>query len=339
MASKEINIDGKKKVLIIHHWDCDGLCSAALISGYLKEINSEIKIEFFLPKIGYYFFQEDDFLKIKKIGPDLIFIIDMAFQVRDVIKLKTFVEKLYIFDHHKQEIIKEVNHSNPFSSNNIDSLSFPSTGWVVNDFFKKEQNLLSVLGAIGDQESKVSENPVVKKILNESGFSFDDCTKIVQSIDSCYITDNAEEIYRVIDILKNKELDIRSILDNSQFLKNKKIINKKIEEIMDENFLKDDIKKIIFKRIKCNFQIISGITRKISAGFPDYLVITINESDNDLANIYFRTGNLNADLTPIISYAKSKKYNAGGKKEVVGIFCPLLKVEEALKDILSILKR
>ena len=308
-----------------------------MLSNYLEEINNFINIEYFLPEIGHYFLEDKDFLKIKTIAPDKIFIVDIALQKKDVIKLKSLAKDLLIFDHHKQEKIKNVKHFNPLTDFKINSLQYPSTGWVINGFFKKDQDILSVLGAIGDQESRVMENSDVKRIFNETGFSFTECTNIVKSIDSFYITGNVEEIHMIIKVLKNGINDIRSILTNTIILKNKEIISNEINKVTNEGFSRDNLKKIIIKRLKSKFNIISEVSRKMSAEFPDYLVITIDENNNNLANIYFRTGKLNADLTPIINYAKNKSYNTGGKKEVVGIFCPYEKINEVINDSINIL--
>jgi len=333
----KISLKNKDKVLVLHHWDCDGLCSAAMMFNYLKEINGTIDVVYFLPGLGHYFLVEKDFLKIQNIKPDIIFIVDMALQKKDILVLKSMTNELYIFDHHKQQRITEVNHINPQTTGNINSLDYPSAGWVINDFFKKGQNILSVLGAIGDQESRVKNNNVIKTILDATSLTFSDCSRIIENIDSCYVTGNKEEMYYIVEIMKNKTPDLNSILKNSELLKNKKLIKNSINKIIDEGFIQDDEKGIIIKWISSNFHIISDITRKLSKKYPEYLIITVNKDDNDLANMYFRTADPKEDLSPILNYAKANGYNAGGKKEVVGIFCPVTKIEEVIKDTLNIL--
>ena len=335
MNRLEINLSNTDKVLVIHHWDCDGLCSAVLLHNYLEEIDSRIKVEYFLPEIGHYFLEEEDFEKVKKINPDRIFITDMALQKKDIHRLKDLTTELCVFDHHKQEKINGIKHINPFTDNNIDSLEYPSTGWVINNFFNKDQNLLSTLGAIGDQEEKIKDNPEVKRILSETGLSFDDCTNIVRNIDSYYILNNVEKIHYVLNFLKDNLKNIKTGL-SGEIISNKKIIDEEINNIMDDGFSIDKKRRIIIKRIDSDFQVISNISRKIAKEFPDYLVIVINNNSSTLANIYFRNNGPDADLTSIMDYAKGKNYNAGGKKEVVGIFCPVSEVEEVVKDAIDI---
>jgi hypothetical protein len=40
----------------------------------------------------------------------------------------------------------------------------------------------------------------------------------------------------------------------------------------------------------------------------------------------------------LLEYAKQNGYNAGGKNEVVGIFCPVRKVTDIINDAKNILK-
>jgi len=309
-----------------------------MIFNYLKELNGNICPGFFLPEIGHYYLNEKDFLKIKNKKPDLIFIIDLALQEQDVLTLSSFSKNLFIFDHHKQKKIGSVNHINPQTDENKKSADYPSAGWVINDFFNKEQNVLSMLGAIGDQGEKVRHNPDIIKILHRFGSSFDECREIVRYIDSCYIANNRENIYRVMDILGKKPDDIRDILTDPGILRNLETVNKEIERILKEPHQKDGKKKIILKNIKSSFHIISDVCRILSEQYPDFLVIIINSSGKDIANIYFRTGSNRTDLTPLLEYAKQNGYNAGGKNEVVGIFCPVRKVTDIINDAKNILK-
>lgn len=334
---KKIKLKDLDKILILHHWDCDGLCSAAMMNNYLKEINKCINIEFFLPEIGHYFLDEADFLKIKEHEPDIIFIVDMALQKKDVLKLHSLTKDLFIFDHHKQSEITEVNHFNPLADTGISSLDYPSTGWVINDFFEKEQNLLSVLGAIGDQEERVKSNKVIQQILQEEGLQYSNCVYTVKTIDSCYIVNDREMIHWMIGVLIEGDKNLALIQKNPRILENTGIINEEINREIGKALAKDEKRKIIFKELDSEFHIISDISRRLSAGFPEYLVIVINRNKSALSNIYFRTGDLDADLTPVLGWAKKNDYNAGGKKEVVGIFCPETDVDNLIKNVLDIL--
>lgn len=330
-----INLPENDRILIIHHWDCDGLCSAALLYRYLKEINKSIKIEFFLPGIGHYFLEKKDYKIIRSKNPILLFIVDFALPKENILELKKIVKKIYIFDHHKQEKINEVNHVNPFIEDNFNSLDFTSTGWIINKYFGKPQEILSVLGAIGDQEDKIKDNEVVEKVVEENNITFFDCLKIVENIDSNYITNDKNGIYWTLDFLLNKNKNIRFLLSNKKFISNNVKIRKEIDAIINSTMKINNNKKIIIKNFKSDYNIISNVTRELSKRFPEYLIIVINNSNKNISNIYFRRKSININLLPILDFAHQQGYNCGGKEEVVGIYCPSDKVDKIISESLD----
>lgn len=333
----EAQLNKNNKVLIIHHWDCDGLCSAALLYRYLEEINKNIKIEFFLPEIGHYFFEKKDYKVIKSKNPDFLFIVDFALPKNNVLELKKIIKDIYIFDHHKQEKIVEVNHVNPFIDSNFNSLDFPSTGWIINEYFKRPQEILSVLGSIGDQEEKIKDNDIVQKVIKKYSLTFINCSKIVKNVDSGYITNDKDGIYWTLDFLKNKNNNIISLLNYKKFIINNIKIEKEIDSIINGKVEINNNKKIIIKRFRSNYNIISNVTRELSKKFPDYLIIVVDDSNSKLNNIYFRRKSINVNLLSIIDFAHQQGYNCGGKEEVAGIFIPEQKLDKFIEDSIHII--
>ena len=70
----KIKLFDNSNLLVLHHWDCDGICSSVLLEKYLKNINPGINIEFFIPKIGNYFLDERDHKTVINKNPDILFI-------------------------------------------------------------------------------------------------------------------------------------------------------------------------------------------------------------------------------------------------------------------------
>jgi len=330
------NVSNSNKVLIIHHWDCDGLCSAALLHRYLGKINKDINIEFYLPKIGYYCLAEEDYKFIKGKKLDIIFIVDYALSKGDILELRKIAKDIYLFDHHRQEKINEVNHINPFTEDNLNSLDFPSAGWVINKYFGKQQEILSILGSIGDQEEKVKNNKVVKKIIERYNLTFFDCTKIVKNIDSNYITNNKDGVYWTISFLVDENKNIKSLLDYKKFIGNNIKIEKEINRILNNDIEIDNNRKVIIKKFSSNYNIISNIARELSKKFPEHLVIVINDNGK-ISNIYFRRKKMNINLMPIIDFSHQQGYNCGGKEEVVGVFVPEKKSYKFIKNSVNLI--
>lgn len=331
----DIKIDDRDNVLFVHHWDCDGLCSAVLLHKLLNEINTGIEIKTMMPEIGNYFLSENDLKKIKINNPEHLCIVDMALPESNILLLKKAIKNIYIFDHHEQSRISEVTHINPTIDKKANNI-YPSTGWVLNEFFNQEQEIFSILGAVGDQGEKVKNNNIVKKVLKENNLTFNKCNKIVKVIDSNYIVNNKNDINKTIIFLKENIDNIGSILQNIELTKNSLIIEKEIVYHIKKGFIKYKKEKILVKEFESKFNIISDMARVLSKKFPEYIIVVIKNL-NKIVNIYFRTYKEKINLTPIIRLAKKYDYNAGGKNEVVGVFLPKKNVYNFLKEAFKLL--
>jgi single-stranded DNA-specific DHH superfamily exonuclease len=331
-----IELKDNDNILILHHWDCDGLCSAAMLCKYLIETNKNINIEFITPKIGNYFLGKQDYKKIMRKNRNIFFVVDMALPRQDILTLKEYFGNIIIFDHHKQEIIKEVIHINPNAGNKGKSLDFPSTGWVINNYFNKPQDILAVLGAIGDQEERIIDNETVKRVLESEKTDFNSCTKLVNNIDSNYILNNNHGIKRIVNFLSKNKGKILELLNDEKLLSNIAMIDKEISSAINNDSKKVQWEKIIIKEINTEHHIISNITRLLSNKYKSFLVIVIN-SYNNMANLYFRVSEMDTDLYELIKFAQKKGYNAGGKREVAGIFVPREKTDEFINDAIKLI--
>lgn len=338
MDKPEIDLKDNAVVQFIHHWDCDGMCSAALLYHYLNIHEGNKKVLFRTPHIGNYFLTEDEIESIRKDHPGYIFIIDMALPRKDVLKLKDISPNIYIFDHHRQDKINEVDHINPMTDSSAAGMENPSTGWVINKYFKKGQNLLSVLGAIGDQGEKIKEMPEVKKVIISSGGPYENFTCAVELIDTYYILNDRIEISRLIDLLIKKGDNMGDLLKDLRSGDQRAKIERELELLLSGLVKKVNNGKVIIKELESSMNIISGITRKLSDKYPDSVIVTVNRKNGGSGNIYVRRNKLDIDLSPLINTAHLKGYNAGGKVEVVGIILPEEDIDDFLGELINYLK-
>ncbi|MCD4669545.1 MAG: DHH family phosphoesterase [Actinomycetia bacterium] len=331
-----INLYDNDRVLIIHHWDCDGLCAAALLIKYLSALNSNIEIYTGLGEIGKYYFTSEKIKEFKKLKPGHIIICDFAIPREDILKLKDISNSIYVFDHHEQDEIKEVVHINPLTKKDISGLKYPSAGWVVNEYFRRPQEILAALGAIGDQEEILKKDKRVTDILNKNNLNFDQAQEIVKNIDSSYIINDEKQIKWIVDLLARDKNKIKKLLKNRKLLISRQKIENAIESIIESGYTKDDDRQIIYKKYKSEFHIISNITRELAKKFSDYLIIVINNSKKEDSNIYFRNRK-GLNLVPLIELAHNYGFNSGGKKEVVGVILPESSISGFLEEAINIL--
>ena len=293
--------------LIIHHWDTDGICSATILFEYLgEEIDSRI------PTIGNYYLTTEEIADISNRGYDFIIVADMAIPEGNILQLKRESDvEIYIFDHHLQDIIKGVNHYNPVSMGEPVERC-PSTSWILSEYLNRGTDLLSILGAVGDNELKIKGNQYVfskiERFLKKSALSFDDLLTMVELIDSNYKVDNQEMVLNAVWFIKENQSSPESILENNSWHQNLKKLKKEIAYQSSMPILSSD--GISIQEIRTKYNIISTLARQLAWNNGDSIVsIVVNDGYFDTeCQVYIRASNLDINLKPVIDLARENGY-------------------------------
>ena len=326
----------EKSCLLIHHWDTDGICSAAIIFEHFgKEIDTRI------PYIGNYYLTLEEISEISEQGYDLIIVADMAIPEENILQLKKKSgAEIYIFDHHLQNIIKNVHHYNPISMGEP-AENYPSNSWSLSKYFKREIDIFSVLGAVGDNAIKIKFNssvyPEIEAFIEKSNISFDDLMKMVELIDSNYKVGDCEMARNAVGFLKENKLSSWAILNN-------KIWNRNLEDIEKEMVVQgnkpvtiDD--GIAIQEIDTKYNVISTLTRQLAWGSDSKVSVVVNRGYFDReGQVYIRAGSPDVIMKPVIDLAQNKGYSAGGKREVAGIVLPKGDIDDFIIEVINILK-
>ncbi|MBS3817536.1 MAG: DHH family phosphoesterase [Candidatus Thermoplasmatota archaeon] len=318
--------------LLLHHWDTDGMSSAAL----LLQAMESTEVETFTPSIGNYLIDEKDQKKIRKINPDFVIVVDMALPKDSIDFLKDF-GSVFIFDHHLQDKHDVRLHHNPV----IDGATpkeYPSATWVMTDYLDRKPDLLTILGAFGDREEKLKDNDVametVDKVLEELDSDFEEVLKCVELLDSNYKIGEREKVTRMPRFLSGVEKP-EGILSREDLQENKEKLKKAIEDEVEGslNEVKEDV---LHKEMDSPYNIISTVARRLAWAREDKIVIASNcNYDPDDCQIYIRGPIENSEA--IIQEMKDRGYSAGGKSDVVGMVVPQEDKEEVLEDLIEML--
>ncbi len=304
-------------MLIIYHWDTDGICSASLLYDKYDEL--------FLPKIGNYFLTDKEIEEIKEMGQNEICIVDFALNEDSLKKLKK-IAKIKIIDHHLTKKIDGIEYINPIIEGK-DEQKYPSSSWIVNEYLGNKENLLAFLGVVGDWEKRIIKTRFYKKLkkfMENNKIKFEEMLEMVKLIDSNYKVGDIEEIKRAVYILK--DMDKEEILNNKKWKKNKEMVDNEIEKAL--NGKEKRIGKILIKEIDCKYNVISSVARKLWEKNEYVIVINKGYFKND-CQIYVRGKN-------IFSLVKlTKKYVYGGKKNVIGAIIPKKECNEFVKYVVK----
>ena len=201
--------------MILHHWDADGICSAAMLLRLGEDEN-------FTPKIGNYFLDDEDMEYLRRY--DEIKIVDM--NLPDASKLCEFA-KIWIYDHHAASRVEcAVEHVNP----SLLGKSSPSATLVVMEKFDFPFDYLVALGIIGDNGPKtkeLKEYEAIKKAADREGLSYEELEKAVKLLDSSYKMNDRHGVQENVHLVRN---GIRAILENEKLNRNMEEIEKEIEK-------------------------------------------------------------------------------------------------------------
>jgi single-stranded DNA-specific DHH superfamily exonuclease len=313
-------------MLIIHHWDTDGICSAAKLVKALN-INDFVNMS---PDIGDFSFSPRIKESIKE--HDEIYVVDLNLpkEVKDTDKKITFI------DHHIQGRIENplVEQINPLVDGK-DPSDYPSCTTVLSDHFN-DWDILSVLGAVGDVGDKAFDHSKVKEVLESTNFAPEDIHRIVSLIDANYL---AVDLSEVEDAVKTVLCSVpNELLEIRKWIERKKDIENTIQKCLDQRERRGELTVIDFSS---PYNIISKLARKAvwEMGYEGALVI--NREFHGKGQTYFRISSKAADridMASIIARLKEIDINAGGKREVLGSVYPAERVEEVLEIIRPHLK-
>lgn len=315
------------KILLIHHWDTDGICSARLL---LEHIQGK-KIDNHIPQLGNYFLTESELKKYSQY--DFIIIADMAIPKDQILTLAEHA-KIIVFDHHLQEEIKQITHLNPISKGEKPE-KYPSASWIVNTYLQKPLNLHAILGIIGDHENEIKNNTTFNEIIEtfcqQHNLTFNDLLQIVYLIDSNYKIGDKQAVEDAPTYLL-KHSTPNDILTNTQWNKNLKQLTTEVDTQLCQP--RQEKNNIITTTIHTTYNIISTITRKISWDSGKDTIVINTGFFPDYDQIYVRS---KKNVQPLINKGKTLGFKTGGKQEVLGAIVPKEKTESFIQEIILFL--
>lgn len=304
--------------LIVHHWDTDGITSTALL---VKALKMEEFTNLTAP-IGEFRFDERIREAIDRAEKLYVLDFNVPGEVKNV-KIPT----LFI-DHHNQGRIENplVEQVNPSLEGNY----YPSCSLVISEHFSLF-NAWTALGVVGDIGERAFGLNTVRELLKREGLSEGDALRLVELIDSNYITMDRKAVEEAVGVLL--ENNIRDLLEYEPWVKKVEAIEKAIEDALSQV---EERKGFALVRFESPFNIISKVARKLvwEKKYPGAIVI--NGDFHGKAQLYFRVSPEMAgriDMANIIEEVRQLGTNAGGKREVLGCICEKEKVEMALNVI------
>ena len=314
--------------LLIHHWDTDGICSAALLlrHRYRGYVN-------WTPIIGAFYLSPDQVAYAKQF--DDVVIADMALPEGNVEALAEECS-VTVIDHHHQEPLRGVEHINPVA-HGADQDEYPSCTWVVKEHLSLPVTLPVVLGLVGDREQKLMEAPVFWEVAqgyaSENGLTFDELHEMVQLIDSCYKVGDREAVMEAPRLLVGGD-DPDVITGNRAWRRNMETFEAELQRILEAPPVERE--GVLYVELNTGFSVISTVTRRIAWETGRDTIVVNRGFFDDSDQLYCRSS---SDMQPMIDRAQSLGYNAGGKIDVLGAIVPKSETDSFVEELLDYLKK
>jgi len=297
--------------LILHHWDTDGICSAAIIASVLEERGEKWTNASPLPGV----FELDERIWEMADKAVRVFVTDL--------NMPESVEKLgdqvVFFDHHLQQKIgrKNVEHVNPVLNGSSHD-SYPSATWVVSEYFGRWDHL-SALGVVGDSGQKAFSMGRVEELLEKVGLDWRDALRLAALIDSPSAVGDRKAVEDAV--WRVKDADPSELLNDAWWNDNLRKADSEISRVIESIQVKDDI---AYTEFSSNYNIISKVARKLVWDLNYDAALVVNRDYHGYAQLYLRVKSDLAErfrINDLIERLKRFNFNAGGKKEVVGVIC------------------
>lgn len=321
-----------ENVLIIHHWDTDGIASACILMRELEKMGCG-EIDNCIPPLGEYEMR-DEWIRVTGIDPpDLVITADLCIPRDNLLKIRDGIDReIVMFDHHARSPVAEddIHFVNYASLRNEE---WVSNTLVLNKFFGRDEDVLSALGVVGDKGRKAEGYrdvwPPFERDLRSAGSDLKTLLRATELLDSCYKSGRRKAAVRRPWLLKNKRRGgiVDAILGDEELRTFDEEIRQIIETLSGEE--PERRGAVLFKRIDSGFQIISALTRKLSDLYPDDEVVVNGGVFEDKSQLYLRSKR--RDVRPVIELVKEMGQSAGGKTDVVGAVVR----DEMLNDVLD----
>jgi len=322
-----------KHIVIVHHWDSDGISSAALLS----RIFNDRELSFLVPKIGLYSANAIDLGNLAPSKNTIIILLDYGLPPDEVIRLRRMVDsEVAVIDHHVNEALGRL-FCNPIALGCPED-DYPSTTWVLKEILDVSGHEdLVALGVIGDVGRFIRSYEIsswVNDVCSKYGLTINDLIKASGIIDTCYRLIDYKCIDYAREVLTSKS--VREVLRSRRLLGKYLRLREEIAKALNNAEVTDVDRVIKLFRVNSDSYITSCIGRELARKFKDKVIVLCHEVRKlGMSYIYVRSHKY--ILRHVLQGLKSKGLKVGGKDRVLVITCRNNRCDE-LDTLLRTLK-
>ncbi|WP_317895130.1 DHH family phosphoesterase [Pyrofollis japonicus] len=330
---------GARKVLVVHHWDADGVASAALLARRLggRLVGTDV------PRIGVYTAEA-----VPEPPRDaLLAVLDYGIPGQEYDKL---VERtntpIAVVDHHAVEPPRRLStYCNPVALKKGSERDYPGNSLLVYKLLGEPRDtgdrFLAALGVVGDLEAFLKagrEHPglaLAEELLKETNVSLEEAGRLARSIDSCYrLLDYSCLRYAVRRLAEDPLGALNDRVLGEALAKAEKIVEKALGSL--EKLYKDEAIAVYW--LSLDAYVTSAIGRRLAAENPDKVMVLAHYMPREKRGyVYIRS--VSKELVGLARFLRERGVKPGGKTNVVVVeFSNKDQAEEIINAITSYLR-
>ncbi len=310
-----------REVYVLHHWDADGVASAAIL---LRVLGPRI-VGMSTPKIGVYGASALNPDEIKKSGADTLVVLDYGARPDEVLARVPQGVRALIVDHHAVELSDNARRycCNPVALG-MSEAEYPSTTWVLYELLDTPSDIVDLvaLGIVGDLGPALATSEHVMFVDNvaaELSMTLNDFVRAVELIDSCYRIVNSKCIEHAVQVLA--EEGVRGVLRDEVLINAHESASRYVESAYDRlQSLEEPCPGVKIWKLSLDSLVTSYVGRSLARAYPDDVILLAHNIPSlNVTYVYVRS--YSVPLRRFLEKLREEGLNVGGKDMVFVATC------------------
>ncbi|GAB4276561.1 MAG: DHH family phosphoesterase [Coriobacteriia bacterium] len=334
---------GSDRVALLHHWDADGVCSAALAVRKMRAGGWRGEPTFVCPELGEYGVSEELAVRIADLAPGAVIVVDYNVSAgHQGLLAETTGAPVLILDHHRPRSPEAgktrgtISVVNP-AADGASEWEYPACTFVLETVLGAGPRWLVDVGIVGDLHHRAvdwfEQLEADGRGIRGAGYSFDDLFEASLLIDAHYKVNDRQGVETATEFMVRAE-GLADVLGREDWRDVKSRVDREMERLLA---VQPELrgKGAVF-RLDTPMNLTSALTRRLARENPDRSVVVINASFlEDADQFYVRNVEPRVAATAIET-ALSKGYSAGGKDSVFAAVVPKEDSSAFLDEVLSL---
>jgi hypothetical protein len=333
--------EGTERVAILHHWDTDGVCSAAIAACALTGGGYTGSFEFVCAPMGVYAVDEDVLERMRAAEPDLVYLVDYNVAAEDTEALAATVDApVRVIDHHRPRSPRagadrdSITVLNPVAGGAVET-EYPATTWVLGSNAPMERAWMVHIGIVGDLGHRAEAWFEERAMLSGADYGCAELFEASQLIDALYKVNDRGAVEEAARWLKDADVSLDEVRSRSEWRELQHRADDEMRRI--RAVAPCEVGPALLFNIDTRMNLTSAYTRKL-AKTHDGPVVVINTAYYEGAEqIYAR--NIEPETSAAaIDLAVGRGYSAGGKDSVFAGIVPNEETPGFIEELVGLIE-